>query len=206
MAGWHPSRSPAIYLALLVCLLIVPARALAAEAKPFGIASFSTQTTETGSGEVNEPYVFTQAGGHPWALTSTVDFANEEASTGHSLANSGDPKDVIIDLPPGLIADPQAVVRCSEALEHCPTDAQVGVFALHFVSGEGPLAALGAIFDMTPHAGQTAELGLEVPVLGRVLLTGRLVRGADGYSLAIVGHELPTLGASGPGSGSEGVH
>jgi hypothetical protein len=54
---------------------------------------------------------------------------------------------------------------------------------------------------MKPYAGQAAELALEVPFLGRVLLTGRLVRSARGYSLAIVGRGLPTFNLSGSESG-----
>jgi hypothetical protein len=199
-------RRLALCPALLVCLAGVPARAVAGGTTPFGIASFSTQTTEARAPGVNEPYTFTQDGGHPWALTSTVDFTSEEAGSGYRSGAGGDPKDVIVDLPPGLIADPQAVARCSAAVEHCPTDAQVGVFELHFVGAEGPLTVLGAIVNMTPHAGQAAELGLEVPILGRVLLVGRLVRGPQGYGLAIVGRGLPTLASSTSASGSPAVH
>jgi hypothetical protein len=90
-----------------------------------GIASFSMQTTRTrevphgpgipGYGFVEEPYTFTQAAGHPDALTSTLEFASEEAGESHLLVPTRDPKDVIIGLPPGLLADPQAVPRCPRA-------------------------------------------------------------------------------------------
>jgi hypothetical protein len=180
--------------AVLVCLSAA-AGAAGSDAKPFGISSFSMQTTEPNSKGVNEPYEFTQAGGHPWALTSTIEFSSAQ-----------DPKDVIINLPTGMVANPQALARCSGQVAHCPTDSQVGVFELHFPGGEAQLAVLGAIVNMTPYAGQAAELGLEVPFLGRVLLTGRLVRSAQGYSLAIIGRGLPTPNLSSIASGFPALH
>jgi hypothetical protein len=168
--------------AILVGMCVAPTPAGAAEAQPFGIAGFTMQTTETNSSNVNEPYMFTQAGGHPWALTTTVQFAPPN-----------EPKDLIIDLPPGLVANPQAVARCASQLEHCPTNTQVGVFELHFTGNETELTVLGAIVNMKPYAGQAAELGLEAPLLGRVILTGRLVRTPQGYTLAIIGRALPKL-------------
>ena len=137
-----------------------------------------------------EPYEFTQAGGHPWALTNTIKFDSAQ-----------DPKDVIIDLPAGLVANPQAVAHCASSSEHCPTDSQIGVFEMH-LGGEGELAVLGAIYNMTPYSGQAAELGLEVPFFGRILLVGHLVSTPQGYSLAIVGRGLPEFNLSSLGGGS----
>lgn len=198
-----------VLLGLVVCCALAPpAGAATGEASAFGIASFSTQTTEPSplNEAVNEPYFFDQAAGHPFALTSTVRFATEAAGAGHAPVPVGDPKDLVIDLPPGLLANPQAVARCSGQAEHCPTDTQVGVFALRFAGAEGELSVLGAIVNMTPYTGEAAELGLEVPFLGRVLLTGRLVRTAQGYSLALVGRGLPVPDLSSAGSGLPALH
>jgi hypothetical protein len=166
------------------------------EPKPFGIAAFTMQTTKpsTVDGTVNEPYFFDQAAGHPIALTSTVRFATEEVGSNHTLAPTRDPKDIIIDLPPGLLANPQAIPRCqSGRTEHCPTATQVGVFVLHAGFGGGNIALLGPIVNLTPLGGESAELGLETP-LGMFLLFGRVVRTPEGYTSAIVSNGLPTLG------------
>ncbi len=173
--------------ALLVALASVWAAPAGARAQPFEISEFATQTTEPSASNetVNEPAPFDLAGGHPVALTSTMRFA------------AGDPRDVVIDLPPGLLANPQAVPRCSAPVEHCPTDSQVGVFVLHLRGGEDDLSVLGQIFNMQPYPGVPAELGLEVPFLGRILLSGRVVRGPQGYALAIVGKGLPVPDLSG---------
>ena len=120
-------------VAALACALILPAVATGAEARPFGIAGFTTQTTEPSAASefMNEPYLFTQAGGHPFALTTTVTFASEEeVGPEHLFVPTRDLKDMVINLPPGLIADPQAVSQCSMTEEHCQSGTQVGSFML----------------------------------------------------------------------------
>ena len=98
---------------------------------------------------VNEPYVpaFTQAGGHPWAVTTTVEFANEEydiaggASIVPVAVPTRDPKDIVVDLPPGLLGDPLALPSCPLAVAlnegTCPSSTQVGDYRLHLVGREG---------------------------------------------------------------------
>ncbi len=191
-------------IAMLVCLSVAPAGAASVEAKPFGIAGFTMQTTQTrevphgpgipGYGFVNEPYSFTRAGGHPYALTSTLQFATEEIGEAHSVVPTRDVKDMIIDLPPGLSADPLAVSRCPIARatsgRSCSADSQVGVFVLH-LSGK---AVLGPIVDLTPEAGQSAELGLETSFHVTFPLAGRITRTPAGYGLTLVGDGLPEIG------------
>ena len=191
--------------ALLACICAAPAGASSAEGKPFGIASFSVQSTRTrevahgpgipGYGFLEEPYAFTRAAGHPDALTIGVAFDSEEVGEGHSVVPTRDPKDMVIDLPPGLVANPQAVARCprSQVLSNvsCPPDTQVGVYA---VRASGNKVLFGPIVNVTPEAGQAAELALEVQGLS-LLMTGRLVRTAQGYGLAVVAGGLPMVGA-----------
>ena len=105
-----------------------------AQAKPFGISSFSLAaiertservTSEEFSGSVrvygieyeNDPYAtpFTQAGGHPWALTTKFAFETEEIQDAQhegQVLPTHDPKDIVDSLPPGLLGDPMAVPRC----------------------------------------------------------------------------------------------
>jgi hypothetical protein len=181
--------------AVLASASAMPGAAGAAP-QPFGISTFTMQPTQpsTVDGTLNEPYFFDQAAGHPTALTSTVQFATEEVGPNHTLAPTRDPKDIIIDLPPGLLANPQAVPRCqSGRTEHCPTDTQVGSFVLHAGFGGGNISLLGPIVNLTPPGGESAELGLETP-LGMFLLFGRIMRTPEGYTSAIVASGLPALG------------
>jgi hypothetical protein len=179
--------------------------AASTEAKPFGITKFTMQTTgptreegnctndaggQTGSCRfVNEPYTFTQAGGHPWALTTTIRFASEEfPSEAPGLRNpvgpTRDPKDIVVDLPPGLLGDPLAVPRCSlteilDKRERCPDVTQVGWARIVLFGGKEDA---GPIVNLTPEAGQSAEFGLENETKFTYVLTAHLVRTAQGVS------------------------
>jgi hypothetical protein len=129
----------------------------------------------------NKPYKtpFTQAGGHPWGLTTTGEFATEVGTRG-SVVPVSDVKDIVTDLPPGLLGDPQAVPRCPLAQvtnggDLCPSDTQVGVYRVHY---EGPgKEYLAPIVNVTPEAGQSAEFALENTTPVDVpILTAHLVR------------------------------
>lgn len=180
---------------VLLCVAAMAGAAGATEAQPFGLKGFSMELTEPSSTEktVNEPSFFHQASGHPIALTSRVQFATEEVAANHTLAPTRDPKDIIIDLPPGLLANPQAVPRCPLGLsEQCPTDTQVGVFVIHAGAIGGNAGLLGPIVNLTPYSGAPAELGLETP-FETFPLAGRVVHTAAGYTSAIVASGLPAL-------------
>ena len=129
----HPvPGATAIVVAALLGLLCLASSASATplERKPFGIEHFTLQTTtptevtETGGFRVvNKPYSFTQAGGHPEALTFDVRFTSEEHTSekiydgtlvvSHDQTPTQDPKDIVNVLPPGLLGNPDAVPRCS---------------------------------------------------------------------------------------------
>jgi hypothetical protein len=180
-------------ITVLVSVFAALAGATGVEAKPLMVAGFSMETTQAGaeSGFSNEPDFFNQAGGHPFALTSTVQFA-----VGAGGVPTSDPKEVIIDLPPGLLANPWAVPRCSMQQEHCPADTQVGVFVLHTSFDGIQEAILGPIVNLPPYAGLTATLGLETP-FGTFQLSSRIVRTSEGYTAAIVARGLPVYGIVG---------
>lgn len=177
-------------IGLVLAAAIVPALSVppasAAEAQPLGLAGFSIQASRGGESQG----AFTQAGGHPFALTTSVEF--ESRPIGGFRAPTADPRDVTIALPPGLLADPEAVASCLQVGGECPTDAQVGYFALR----AGSLALSAPIFNMAPSGGGPAELGLDTP-LGLIPLQGRLVRTPAGYSLAVVASGLAALGVVG---------
>lgn len=186
----------------LTSLSVPSAAAATIEGKPFGVTSFSVNTTKPkavpygpgipGPGFVNEPYLYTQAGGHPSQLSSRLEFASEEVGEG-SIVPTRDPKDVVTDIPLGMQANPLAVPRCqlSAALANrlCPDDSQIGVFVVHFF---GNKALLGPIVDLTPEPGQPAEFGLEGG-LGSLIMQGRLVRTPKGYGIRVTNRGLPAF-------------
>lgn len=184
-------------ISLVGVLLAVSApQAGAAEGKPLTITDFTLQTTRPvkvagpltrdNYGFVNEPYSFTQAGGHPAALTFTTEFESKEIG-GHGPLPTRDPKDIAVALPPGLLGNPTAVPECplKQALSlttRCPASTQVGVAVVNLLGGIG---LLGPIVNVTPEAGQSAEFAIETSHKISILLVARLVRAPEGYGVTV---------------------
>ncbi|HEY3828919.1 MAG TPA: hypothetical protein VGL57_06960 [Solirubrobacteraceae bacterium] len=215
-------------LGVLIATTMAPTTS-AAEAKPFAITSFSLEPTERTSevaleggariekGEnesyefVNEPYKtpFTQAGGHPWALTTKFTLATEEVESSEkttSTVPTRDARDIVATLPPGLLGNPMAVPRCSLTIvtsgsQACPGDTQIGVYITRLDGGHELLAP---IVNVTPEAGQSAEFALENQTkIQTPLLTAHLVRTPQGtsgctspggcYGFTVASIDLPAL-------------
>jgi hypothetical protein len=231
------SYRPLLVLAaslMMLCVftsLSMPTTARAVAEKPFGIRSFAIQTIERteelaverpegifkspGFEFINKPYKFTQAGGHPWALSTSGEFTSEQAGEygflekiflpgAFPVSPTQDPRDVIATLPPGLIGDPQAVSRCSLSVVTaggglCPTDTIVGWYMLSY-GGESP-EYVGPIVNVTPSVGESAEFVLENETpLDQGILTAHLVRVENPvtkqheYELTVGSKEIPLLG------------
>jgi hypothetical protein len=178
--------------------------AVAAGAPGFGVAKFTLQTTRSrevagqAPGEkefVNEPYSFTQAGGHPDALTGTVELNSEPRDTGVNLARApvgGDAKDVVVNLPPGLLGNPTAIPRCALAIftlhGECPGATQVGVAELAL---NGSTRLIDEIYNLVPEKGQSAEFGIPTGADFNYLLTVHVVRTGGAYGLVLVSNGIP---------------
>ncbi len=215
---WSLRSVCGVVLVIGVLLMMVATSASAEEFKPFGITGFTMQTTgptkeifvgETGkAGEkeyefVNEPDGFTQASGHPWGLTTTGEFTSEEVEFSEKglkvkeLNPTQDPKDIVVNLPPGLLGDPVAAPRCSLALGEgkgeggrCPAPTQIGVFRLRW---EGGKETLGPIVNVVPEAGQSAEFALQPEGGVSTVLTAHLVRTPQGYGFTVVTNSIPGI-------------
>jgi hypothetical protein len=123
----------------------------------FGIESFSIKALERGGqGDL-------QAGSHPYALTTsfvlnttTVAGPNFEPK---SPATDANPRDVRVELPPGLIGDPQATPRCLPydiAHANCSGAAQVGMLKVLTTNGQ---STESPIYNMVPPTGMAAQFG-----------------------------------------------
>jgi hypothetical protein len=116
----------------------------------------------------------TQAGSHPFEMTTTV------------TLQGADPKDVSVDLPPGLVGDPNATPQCTgpefgavlkEGENSCPPETAIGV-ASAYLNGQRFTAPL---FNLVPSKGEPARLGFEVQHVPVVLDTA--VRTGHGYGV-----------------------
>ena len=118
----------------------------------------------------------TQAGSHPFAVTSDINFSTKEGPGGKAVPD-GSPKDVIVSLPPGLVGDREAVPRCPDAdfllvsageneFSACPDESVVGVLRVR-TPGETTGGDIGPAFNLAPPPGAAAKIGfilLHVPV------------------------------------------
>jgi hypothetical protein len=164
MAGGSGVGRPAC--ALAVFLVLGAAFAPAAARAAFGIESFDAKAVDE-NGQLYE-----QAGAHPFE--GYTKFALNTLPSG---APDGNVRDIRVDVPPGLMSNPQAIPACSDAeltsLAGCPVNTQVGVVdATTFALGLAvPLQV--PLYNMTIGPDQVGRFAFDpkqvVPVLGGLL-------------------------------------
>jgi hypothetical protein len=146
-----------------------------------------------------------QAGSHPYSLTLNFGLASvrgapepESGLTYSGIVGAGHLKDLAVDLPRGLVVDPDATpVRCTEAeLEEdvngggCPAASQVGVVTVTTQILYGGNATESPLFSMVPPRGVPAEFGFDAIGIGiYVHLTGGVNTGGD-YSLTSTTNDI----------------
>jgi hypothetical protein len=150
-------------LGLAVLALLVPASARASFGLLPGKEGFDVSFLRTAG---NEEHVETLSGSHPFEIRAHFKF--------NSLGerSDGDLREMRVDLPPGLVANPLAVGKCSEKLletprsspfapsrsgESCPGISQVGVVTLVTDREEGRPHMFG-VFNIQAPPGSAAEL------------------------------------------------
>jgi hypothetical protein len=153
----------------------IPASAASPE---FGVAGFSVGATNA----TGEPY--TQAGGHPYELSTTIELNTQPTHKGSfaDVTPVEDPKDVAVDLPPGLVGDPEAVSKCGLALfgrGECPGSTQVGTALISRETVPSEPVYLADVYNVEPEAGHTAALGIRTPNNINYLLAAGVGSGVD---------------------------
>ena len=128
-----------------------------------------------------------RAGGHPDQLTVNFGFPTDEVAAGTPVVASGHVRDLVTDLPRGLVVNPNATfARCTEAQlifndgtgkNQCPLSSQVGTFIV-MTELAGPTVSVSNVYNMVPPPGEPAKLGFQafpgvfIHVLGRVRTGG----------------------------------
>jgi len=168
---------------------------LAAAAAGPAQASFGVESAEMKAEEQNGAPA-TQAGSHPYAITTTVllkrhplseeqerEGLGDSGPLGREIAD-GDARNVETTFPAGVIGDLAGVERCSEqqlARQECPASSEVGVVAFDspvpkvWESGENP------VFNIAPSSPKVAgALGFTVGGVGFIAhLVGGVHSGGD---------------------------
>ena len=177
------------------------ATAFSSEPAPFGIESFSLQPFEA------DGSLSAQAGRRPYTLATSLYFTSNEV--GNDVNAAAEFKDVIVDLPPGLVGDPQATPRCplNALLQQtgetaCPPASRVGTLVFeaapgrNFRASEAPHSEATAVYNMQPEPGFPAEFGFTY--LGRaVYMYASTVRIDGQLRLRVTAPGVPALGTIG---------
>jgi hypothetical protein len=164
---------------------------------PFAVSEFSFEPTDaSGSPSL-------QAAGHPWQLTNaigtTTTISPPAAGIENDLSAVKNLKDVVVELPLGLLGNPTAVSTCrQEQLREkaCPPDSRVGKFAIiggQFQFGEFEFSGrfcCSAVYNMKPEAGFPAEFSFEFAQQITTLYAS-VIHGPDGYKLRATATGIP---------------
>jgi hypothetical protein len=145
----------------------------------YGVENYEMSPEEEGGG------VATQAGSHPFQLTTTLmlnqrELRNEENELGfyYTSQPAEMTKDLAFRLPPGLIGNPTPFPQCQLTkflksvngfVDECPDDTALGVAAVTVQVPKGyPLTTVTVpLFNLSPSVGEPARFGfiaLGVPV------------------------------------------
>jgi hypothetical protein len=167
-----------IFIPLLVSCAVLAFAASPAMAE-FGLQKFAISArNQNGTPDV-------EAGSHPYSLTTT--FVLNDAGP-----ETGDLKDVKLELPPGFVGDPNATPRCtySEFVRKeinlrdrtCPNETVVGISTTYLGTASGPEEATAhtyPVYNLVPPKGVAAEFGFLVAGKTPVLLQTSVRTGGD---------------------------
>jgi hypothetical protein len=160
---------------------------------PFGIEDFS-MVPETEGGSVD-----TQAGDHPYQLTTTLNL-NQTSDLTHPPALA---RNLAFKLPPGLIGNTTAIAECSDldfrhvlnggTVNLCPESTAIGV-ALVVIDEPTHLGLKTysiPVFNLTPGQGEPARFGFEFA--GAPVTLDTALRTGDDYGVTVTVSNLTEL-------------
>jgi hypothetical protein len=166
----------------------------------FGVDAFDGEVASDAAGDP-----FTQAAGHPYSATTTIDFntvfnpALDAEFKNRGVAWPAEAvRDVVVDLPPGFAGNPTVAGQCTAtdlasgdgglgSKPLCSTDSQVGTTLVRANLGNvavGPVP----VFNMVPPPDAPARLGFAV--LGTVVILDVRVRSGSDYGLTATVHGI----------------
>ncbi len=173
---------------------------------PYGIESYEVTPEEEGGS------IDTQAGSHPFQLTTTFTLNTQTAQVSKETRKFTEippaskivpevqpvalTKDLRFSLPPGLIGNPEPFPKCSlqvftrekePGAPSCPSDTVVGV-AAPVVTGrdaryENPVELSSPLFILEPNVGEPARFGFQTP--GGPVILDTSVRSGGDYGVVV---------------------
>lgn len=169
-----------------LCAAVALALACAASAQAadeFGLVpgSFAASTSSTQAAAHPDVNVRFAINSRPAVQPATGNVMDEPAETA---------KTIVVDLPPGIVGDPQATPRCAlEVLTSCPPETQVGVVRVRtFLLKEATVP----VYNLVPSHGAPAELGFWASLTVKLQVS---VRTDGDHGLRTTIDNLPTVAA-----------
>jgi len=170
----------------------------------FGIDDFALAPEEAGGA------IDTQAGSHPFQVTSTVTLNSQSPDEHGRPRSAGLAKDVLAELPPGFIGNPTPFEQCTDAqfaasseLPHqgngvleqvngCPASSAIGVASVTFnePSNVGFGTVTAPLFNMVPRQGEPARFGFKAAGIVAAFLDTSLRSGGD-YGVNVGSLNIP---------------
>lgn len=149
---------------LLAALGAAPAQA------EFGLGEFDVRFADKDKSPA------TQAGSHPYSMTTFFMVNHTEEEPGSFFVDGGDVKDLIIEQIRGFVGDADAVPRCSTldfatndgGFPKCPAGTAVGLTAVLLEKPQGGFPVIAPIYNLTPPPGVPVRIGFvasEVPLV-----------------------------------------
>ena len=154
---------------------------------PLGFGNFDGWFTKA------DGTVDTQAGSHPYELTIALSFSSGKRTYvleyPSEYPSGGEARDLVVNLPPGIVGDPGAVPQCtrrefdgSEGAnpgEHCPADSQIGFDTAEL---NGGIMHTFPLYNLVPPAGMPAQFAFNFEGISTFLDAGVRTGGDNGVS------------------------
>jgi hypothetical protein len=147
-----------------------------------------------------------QAGSHPYEATFNLGLnyglePGEPLGEGRLQNAGGDVRNIEVDLPPGLVGDPNAVPQCTRSefdggqggAAKCPADSQIGISTTAYAGGT--FLDRERVYNLVPPPGVPAEFGFTIVGVNGLLDAG--VRTGGDYGITEHVNNTPQRGVAG---------
>jgi hypothetical protein len=177
-------RRNLIALAVLACALLAPAAAQA----DYGLVPGSVRVSALNKDGSPD----TRASTHPYEFLVHFDLKTVESGE----TEGGATRDVIVDLPPGLVGNPQAIPTCprqdvESRVPRCSGETQIG-FIRATLPGFAEIRT--ALYNLAPPPGAATRLGFSL--FGANIFEDASVRSEEGYGLEVGTFNIPVEATS----------
>ncbi len=168
---------------------------------PFGIGEYLLTPENEGGG------LDTQAGSHPFQVTTTIGFNQAAAYLNNPLAEPEEapamPKDLRFQWPPGMIGNPTALPQCTEpefatdnsgGIDQCPAYTAVGEASVTGIARNNSIQLVTEevpVFNLAPERGEPARFGFEAD--HAIVTIDPSVRTGGDYGITVASNNITQL-------------